>query len=159
MIKALCPLCATRHTSTEFCPALGGVLGEGAAKRLATGPENQSDRKVRGSTPPPSATKVKKSSTAVLKETQSGVSLDSSTERAAGSMLGSTPSLGASGASSGNQAPPVDFQTGTVKEPVNSFSEAKRAMTQAERSAKHYEANREKRKEANKFRMRKARMK
>ena len=44
-----CPKCGKEHYSTQRCSA------EGAAKRLATGPENQSNREVRGSTPPPSA--------------------------------------------------------------------------------------------------------
>ena len=37
----------------RICP--GGTNSEGAARWLATGPENQGDRKVRGSIPPPSA--------------------------------------------------------------------------------------------------------
>lgn len=47
----------TRNVQSAGTSTSGGPTTneEGAARRLATGPENQSDRKVSGSTPPPSA--------------------------------------------------------------------------------------------------------
>ena len=153
MIKPLCPLCATRHTSTEFCSALGGLLGEVANRRtdkamarepidepaggIAPFPQGHADL------PPP------------LKASRDGKRVVQPAAAKGGQheSAGIRDCAGVTRETVSNVARKDDLEETTEDTGPPTFA----PMTQAERSRKHYAANKEKRQLANKLRMRRNR--